>query len=88
MSKAPSAISTLAGQGFRDREGQRWWVKGPRPGPGGQIVVEEELKGSYSRIALHVMTEREFREHARIAELRPDKPSARRMTHKPGAAGR
>jgi hypothetical protein len=64
----------LAGQSFRDRDGQRWWVKGARPGPEGQFVIEAEMKGaSYPRVAVYTMTEPEFREHARAAALRPDR---------------
>jgi hypothetical protein len=66
--------STLSGQSFRDRDGQRWWVRGPRPGPEGQFVIEAELKGAYPRVAVYTMTEREFREHARNASLTPDRP--------------
>jgi hypothetical protein len=76
----PKSESSLAGQSFRDREGQRWWVRGARPGPEGQLVIEAELKGSYPRVALYTMTEREFREHARSADLRPE--------GKPGVSGR
>ncbi len=34
------------------------------------------MGGSYPRVALYVMTEKEFHAHARAAELRPEKPSA------------
>jgi hypothetical protein len=68
-------LAGLTGQCFRDRDGQRWWVKGRRPGPEAQFVIEAEMKGSYPRVALYTMTEREFSEHARAAELRPEKPS-------------
>jgi hypothetical protein len=64
--------SFFPGQAFRDREGQRWWVKGLRPGSEGQFVVEAEMKGSYPRVAVYAMTEREFHEHARNAELTPE----------------
>jgi hypothetical protein len=64
---------TLAGQSFHDREGRRWWVRGARPGPEGQFVVEAEMKGSYPRVAVYTMTEREFRDHARSASLKPDR---------------
>lgn len=80
MTKTPhTAAPVLSGQTFRDREGQRWWVKGPRPNSDHQLVVEAEMKGSYPRVAVYVMTEREFRAHARKAELKPEKsarPSA------------
>ncbi len=65
--------SILTGQTFRDRAGQRWWVKGPRPGAEEQLVIEAEMKGSYPRVALYVMTESEFRTHARNAELKLEK---------------
>lgn len=67
------AAPVLSGQTFRDPDGQRWWVKGPRPGPEQQLVIEAELKGSYPRVAVYVMTEREFRAHARNAALKPEK---------------
>jgi hypothetical protein len=63
----------LAGQSFHDRDGQRWWVRGPRPGPEGQFVIEAELKGAYPRVAVYTMTEREFRDHARSASLKRDR---------------
>jgi hypothetical protein len=72
--KTKAIQSTLSGQSFRDRDGQRWWVRGPRPGPEGQFVIEAELKGAYPRVAVYTMTEREFREHARNASLTPDRP--------------
>ena len=64
----------LAGQSFRDREGRRWWVRGTRPGPEGQLVVEAQMKGAYPRIAVYTMTEPEFREHARAAALKRERP--------------
>ena len=36
------------------------------------------MPGSYPRIAVHTMTEREFREHARTAHLRPERAHAAR----------
>lgn len=72
--------SMLTNQSFRDREGQRWWVKGARPGPEGQFVIEAEMKGSYPRVAVYTMTEREFRAHARSAALKPERPLARRSS--------
>jgi hypothetical protein len=75
MNNASDAAPILTGQTFRDRDGQRWWVKGPRPGPEHQLIIEAEMKGSYPRVALYVMTEREFRAHARDVELKPEKPS-------------
>lgn len=60
----------LSGQSFRDRQGQRWWVRGQRPGPEGQFVIEAEMKGKYPRVAVYTMTEREFRAHARSAALK------------------
>jgi len=68
-----TAAPIVAGQTFRDRDGQRWWVKGPRPGPENQLVIEAEMKGSYPRVALYTMTEREFKAHARHFELKPEK---------------
>jgi hypothetical protein len=75
------AIQSISGQSFRDREGQRWWVKCPRPGAEGQFVVEAEMKGTYPRVAVYAMTEREFREHARNAELKPEHPGGGRHHH-------
>jgi len=71
MNKA--AINPLSGQAFRDRDGQRWRVRGTRPGPEGQIVVEAQMKGAYPRVAVYTMTEREFRDHARAAGLHREK---------------
>jgi hypothetical protein len=65
--------SPIPGQAFRDRDGQRWWVRGPRPGHSDQFVVEAQMKGSYPRVAVYAMTEREFREHARSAALTPER---------------
>ncbi len=66
----------LAGRHFRDRDGQRWWVRGTRPGPEGQFVIEAEMKGSSPRVAVYTMTEPEFREHARNVSHNPDRPHA------------
>jgi hypothetical protein len=66
-------LSRLTGHAFRDREGQRWSVKGPRPGSEGQFVIEAEMKGSYPRVAVYAMTEPEFRERARSAALKPER---------------
>lgn len=63
----------LSGQCFRDREGHRWFVRGKRPGPEGQFVIEAELNGAYPRVAVYTMTEREFREQARSAALKPER---------------
>ncbi|HUR89680.1 MAG TPA: hypothetical protein VMZ74_11385 [Ramlibacter sp.] len=63
-------LNKLSGHSFMDREGQRWRVRGERPGPEGQLVVEAQMKGSYPRVAVYTMTEREFRDHARVAGLR------------------
>lgn len=71
--KTAAPLSLISGQSYRDREGQRWWVKGPRPGQSGQFVIEAEMKGSYPRVAVYAMTEPEFREHARNAELKPER---------------
>jgi hypothetical protein len=67
-------FSKLSGQTFRDRDGQRWWVRGQRPGPEGQLVIEAEMKGSYPRIAVYTMTEPEFQQHARSVALTPERP--------------
>jgi hypothetical protein len=74
MKNETQPISNLAGQSFRDRDGQRWWVRGLRPGPEAQFVIEAEMKGNYPRVAVYTMTEPEFREHAKVAHLRPEKP--------------
>lgn len=78
----------VPGQAFRDSEGQRWWVRGPRPGPENQFVIEAEMKGSYPRVALYVMTEPEFQAHARAARLRPEQasrgPGREGRTERPG----
>ena len=77
-------MAQLIGETFLDRSGQRWWVKGRRPSSRDQFVVEAEMPGSYPRVALYVMTEREFRAHARTEQLRPERaqraegPSGRR----------
>lgn len=84
MSKPFQPSSTLAGQSFRDREGQRWWVAGPRPNSADQFIVEAEMKGSYPRVAIYVMTEREFREHAVAVQLRPEqRGSSRKRSQSP-----
>ena len=70
---SPASHGSLSGQSFHDRDGQRWWVKGPRPDGSGQFVIEAEMKGSYRRVGVYTMTEREFREHARSAGLKPDR---------------
>lgn len=77
MTDKPAFIE-LTGHAFRDREGQRWWVRGPRPGQEGQLVIEAEMKGSYPRVAVYTMTPREFSDHARIAALRPEKAAPSR----------
>ncbi len=71
--KTAAHLSLISGQSFRDSDGQRWWVKGPRPGQSDQFVIEAEMKGSYPRVGVYAMTEREFREHARNAGLKPDR---------------
>ena len=81
MTKHAIHSTFSCGQAFRDREGQRWWVKCPRPGWEGQFVVEAEMKGSYPRVAVYAMTEREFREHARQAALTPERGHAPRQHH-------
>ncbi len=77
MTNSTDVAPILTGQTFRDRSGQRWWVKGPRPGAEEQLVIEAEMKGSYPRVALYVMTESEFRAHARNAELKLEKAESR-----------
>lgn len=74
MINTATAVDSLSGQAFRDTAGQRWWVRGPRPGSSGQFVVEAEVKGTYPRVDLYVMTEKEFKDHARAAHLTPEKP--------------
>lgn len=81
MNNASHSFSIRPGQGFRDRDGQRWWVSGPRPDSEDQFIVQAEMKGSYPRVAVYVMTEREFREHAAMAELKVENQA-------PGAAGK
>lgn len=78
MTTLPAPISHLIGESFLDHSGQRWWVKGRRPGSSDQLVVEATMhaKDSYSRVAVYVMTEREFQAHARAGNLRPDRPSS------------
>jgi hypothetical protein len=83
MNKPVAPSSTLAGQSFRDRDGQRWWVSGPRPNSSDQFIVEAEMKGSYPRVAVYVMTEREFREHAASADLQPEQRSSRKPSQSP-----
>jgi hypothetical protein len=82
--------SILTGQAYRDRDGQRWSVKCPRPGAEGQYVIEAEMKGSYPRVAVYAMTEREFHEHARAAELKPEQSGrgARQHHQRHHGAGR
>lgn len=77
MKPHPEPLAHLIGESFLDGSGQRWWVKGRRPGSSDQLVVEAQMKGSYPRVALYVMTEREFHAHARTAELKPDRPTER-----------
>jgi hypothetical protein len=71
--KTSAPHAPLTGRTFRDREGQRWWVKGRRPGQSNQFVIEAEMKGSYPRVGVYTMTEPEFREHARAAGLKPER---------------
>lgn len=69
--KQTANFSPVTGQSFLDREGQRWWVKGPRPGSEGQFVVEAQMKGQYPRVAVYAMTPSEFSERARAARFKP-----------------
>jgi hypothetical protein len=71
MKQNADLLHPVTGQSFLDREGQRWWVKGPRPGGEGQFVVEAEMKGKYPRVAVYAMTANEFREQARTAHFKP-----------------
>jgi hypothetical protein len=66
------SLSAAVGHSFLDREGQRWWVRGARPGSEGQYIVEARLKGSYERVALYVMTDQEFRARASAEGLKPE----------------
>lgn len=68
-------LANLIGQSFVDREGQRWWVRGRRPSSQDQFVIEAEVKASYRRVDLYVMTEREFHARARNEQLRRDAPA-------------
>lgn len=77
MSSSLPTLASLTGQSFRDREGQRWWISGPRAATSDQLIVQQELKGDYPRVAVHVMTEPEFRAHAQRAGLESDKPASR-----------
>ena len=79
MNKA--VFSKLSGLAFRDGEGQRWFIRGTRPGPEGQYVIEAEMKGSYPRIAVYTMTEGEFRQHAKAAHLKPERKAAHPSPH-------
>jgi hypothetical protein len=78
MNTPTDSIAQMIGESFFDRSGQRWWVKGRRPGSSDQFVVEAHMKGSYPRVAVYVMTDREFQAHARAVELKRDKPSSTR----------
>lgn len=84
MSTPLQPTPIVSGQAFRDSEGQRWWVRGPRPGPEKQFVIEAEMKGSYPRVALYVMTEPEFQAHARAARLRPEQAAGGPGRERPG----
>ncbi|WP_167784840.1 hypothetical protein [Ramlibacter rhizophilus] len=74
MNKESVPLAQMIGESFVDRAGQRWWIKGRRPQSSDQFVVEAEVKGSYPRVDLYVMTEREFQARARSENLRPDRP--------------
>ena len=78
MNQDRAGMAEIIGESFLDRSGQRWWVKERRAGSIDQLVVEAQLSGSYSRVALYVMTEREFQVHARATDLKPDRPTATR----------
>ncbi|WP_143762984.1 hypothetical protein [Ramlibacter tataouinensis] len=76
MSKDQLPVAQMIGESFVDRTGQRWWVKGARPGSTDQFIVEAQMKGSYPRVAVYVMTEREFHAHAGAAELKRERPGS------------
>jgi len=81
MNNVSTSLSIRPGQGFRDRDGQRWWVSGPRPDSDDEFIIQAEMKGSYPRVAVYVMTETEFREHAAMADLKAENQAS-------GAAGK
>lgn len=76
------AIRPTPGSSYLDREGRRWWVKGQRPSSTDQLVIEAHLPGSYPRVNLYVMTEREFAAHARDAGLTPERPGGQRRSER------
>jgi hypothetical protein len=78
MSDSSTPEFPVAGQSFRDRDGQRWWVSGRRPGTRDQFIIEQEMKGSYLRVAVHVMTGPEFRACASDAQLKAERPGRER----------
>jgi hypothetical protein len=75
-------FSIAVGQSFLDREGQRWWIKSTRPGSRDQFIVEAEVKASYPRVDLYVMTEQEFR--ARAADRGLRREERRQRGERPG----
>jgi hypothetical protein len=75
MQNGFTPLSSLTGQSFRDNAGQRWWVRGPRPGSTEQFVVEVEVRSHYPRVDLYALTESEFVDRARAAELMPERAS-------------
>lgn len=79
MKPSHDSIAESVGQSFLDRNGQRWWVKGARPGSQEQYIVEARLPGSYERVALYVMTEQEFRARAAAEGLRREPAPRRRL---------
>lgn len=74
-------FSIAVGQSFRDREGQRWWIKSARPGSSDQFVVEAEVRSSYPRVDLYVMTEQEFRARAHAGGLKRESAHGSRHAH-------
>lgn len=77
------SFSIAVGQSFRDSEGQRWWIKSTRPGSSDQFIVEAEVKSSYPRVDLYVMTEQEFR--ARAADKGLKREPRGGSSERPGA---
>ncbi|HSW19803.1 MAG TPA: hypothetical protein VLJ86_21475 [Ramlibacter sp.] len=78
MTEERAPLTPIVGQSFHDRAGQQWRVKERRADSSDQFVIEAQMSGSYPRVALYVMTEREFDAHARAQELKPDRPTASR----------
>ncbi len=73
MAAQHDSIRTTPGSSYLDREGRRWWIQGHRPASRDELIVEAQLPGSYPRVDLYVMTEREFATHVERAGLRPER---------------